>query len=248
MKVRFIIMLILLLMISSLRADVYMKQRVSQDAFQMMGQSQPAEASINEIWITADRVRTDRGTLTMIIDMKTNTLTTLDHTEKTVTEMSLDISKAMMGGRSDASAEDMEGMQQMMQSMMQMKMTVQPTGEKQKIGQWNCQKYLQTLETIMGDLTTEIWASEEIKVDMDVYQKFAMAMMAQQPGMAGSLENMMVEMKKVKGVTVLQKSSNQIMGSNVKSTSELLEVKEQNFSSDLFTIPAGYKKKSLTDH
>lgn len=238
-------MFVVLLMISSLRADVYMKQRVTQDAFQMMGQSQPAESNINEIWITPDRIRTDRGTQTIIIDMKKNVMITLDHAEKAMTEMSLDLSKAVMGP--DASEEDKLGMQQMMQSMMQMKMTIQPTGEKQKIGQWNCQKYIQTLETMMGNLTTEIWASDEIKVDMDVYHKFATAMMAQQPGLQGSIETMMAEMKKIKGVTVLQKSSNQIMGSNINSTSELLEVKEQKFPEDLFAIPDGYVKKSFMD-
>jgi hypothetical protein len=246
MKFRSIFTLVVLLMVSSLRADVYMKQRVTQDAFTMMGQSQPAQSNINEIWITADRIRTDRGTQTIIIDMKKNMMITLDHAEKAMTEMSLDISKAMMGA-SDASEEDKEGMQQMMQSMMQMKMTIQPTGEKQKIGQWNCQKYIQTLETMMGNLTTEIWASDEVKVDMEVYYKFAAAMMTQQPGLEGSLENMISEMKKIKGVTVLQKSSNQIMGSNINSTSELLEVKEQKFSDELFAIPDGYMKKSIIE-
>ena len=244
MKIRITAILVMLLMVASLQADVYMKQKVTQDAFQMMGQSQPAQSTINETWITADKIRTDRGTQTMIIDMNTNSMTTINHAEKTVTEMSLDMSKAMMESR-EMSEEDKQGMQQMMQSMMQMKMTVQPTGESKKINKWNCKKYIQTLETAMGNLSTEIWASDEIKVDMDVYHKFATAMMAQQPGLQGAVSDMMEEIKKIKGVTVLQTSKNQIMGSNVSSTSELLEVKEGKFPKDLFAIPSGYTKKAF---
>lgn len=244
MKVRTIAMPFVLLMITSLQADVYMKQKVTQDAFQMMGKSQPAQSNINEIWITAERIRTDRGTQTIIIDMKENVMLTLDHAEKTITEMPLDFTKAMAGNE-DVSNEDMQGMQQMMQSMMQMKMTVEPTSEQKKIGDWNCRKYIQTLETAMGNMTTEIWATEEIDINMDVYHKFATAMMAQQPGMQGAADQMMQEMKKIKGVTVLQKSSNQIMGSNISSTSELLEVKEQKIPDDRFAIPSGYTEKSF---
>jgi len=40
-------------------------------------------------------------------------------------------------------------------------------GESKKIRNWNCKKYIQTIETQMGPTRTEIWASEDIHIDYD---------------------------------------------------------------------------------
>lgn len=235
------VFLVTLLLTQFSMAEVFMKQRVTQSG--IMGQ--PGGTQVHDMWISNEKVRTDMGTQSIIMDMKKNSLIMLNHTEQTVTEMPMDMSKIAEAQMGDEGAEGAADMQQMMQNMMKMTMTVTPTQEKKKIGQWKCTKYLQTLQTAMGTISTEVWATEEIKVDMEVYKKSSMAMLKRQPGMGASMEEMMKELKKIKGVNVLQKASGQMMGMNFESTTELLEVREAKAPIGTFTAPVAYNQKKM---
>jgi hypothetical protein len=65
-------------------------------------------------------------------------------------------------------------------------------------------------------------------------------MMAMQPGMKENLAQVQLELKKIKGVRVHEKTSNDMMGTNVNSTITLLEFKEMKAPDDLFDLPKGY--------
>lgn len=241
MRKNVLVFLSLLLLSQTVSAAVYMKQRVTQSG--MMGQ--PGGTQVHEMWISGSKVRTDMGTQSIIMDLDRNVVIMLDHTEQTASEMPMDMSKIMEEQMGGESSEDREGMQQMMQNMMKMTMTVTPTRETKKIGQWNCTRYNQTLQTAMGTINTEIWATEDIKIDMDVYQKSTMAMLKRQPGIGASMEDMAKEQQKIKGVQVLQKATGQMMGMNFESTTELLEAREAKAPDGIFSKPAGYKAKSM---
>jgi len=129
------------------------------------------------------------------------------------------------------------------------KVTVTPTAEKKKIGTWECKRYLMKMEMGgMGFATeSEIWATEEIKIDPALYAKFSSAMMAANPMLASSLQSMLEEMKKIKGVQVRSATSVQMMGQTIKSTSELIEFREGKAPEGIFELPEGYNKKSMMD-
>ena len=130
-----------------------------------------------------------------------------------------------------------------MGKMTQMKVSVSETGEQKKIGDWNCTKYVQTIESFMGPSTTEVWATQDLDIDMDRYIDLTTAMMAAQPGMKENLSQVQSEMKKIKGVRVLEKTSNNMMGTKVNSTIQLLEFKEGKAPANLFDLPQGYTKQ-----
>ena len=67
MKIRTIIMLVVLMIASFAQADVYMKQKVTQDAFQMMGQSQPATDVEVSVWMTDKGMRSDNPKQSAIV-------------------------------------------------------------------------------------------------------------------------------------------------------------------------------------
>ena len=122
--------------------------------------------------------------------------------------------------------------------MMQPKVTVEETGETQKIKNWNCKKYIMTMEMMGTKSTSEIWATEDIKIDYELYQTLGLSMMPKTPGM----EKMLEEMKKIKGLTVLSTATTSVMGTDVKSTQELLEVSEKSAPAGTYEVPEGYKK------
>lgn len=226
---------------SSFAADIYMKMKQHSDAFEMMGQKQPAKDVIQDVWMAKEMISTSDAEQTSIIRLDKGVIYMINHKEKKYAEIPLDMSKMMP----DMEGGEMAGMKDMMQNMMKMKITITPTGEKKKINNWNCQKYMQQIEMFMGPMTAEVWATEDIKIDADLYANYASSMFRQMPGMQAYVDEIQKEMKKIKGVTVLSTTEMAVMGQKMKSSMELMEVKEGNAPSSAFEVPKGYKKEKM---
>jgi hypothetical protein len=225
------------------RADIYMKQKVHTDAMQIMGQSQPAKDITMTMWLTEGKARMDQedGTSTLLLaDQKI--LYMIDHNKKQYAAMPLDFDKIIQEAAGDdpEKAEAMAKMPGFMKNMMQgMSAKVTETNEKKTIGAWSCRKYLLEMNMGMaGTMNAETWATEDIKLDYTQVFAAANAMMAAMPG----FENILKEMKKIKGVVVYQAAKMKVMGSEVASTTELLEAGDKAAPGGTYDLPAGYKK------
>jgi len=225
--------------VASASADVYLKQRVSQP----QAKNPKDVEQIHETWITPTKVRNNAGDQSSIFDVEKNLLIAIDHAKKKYTEIPLDFSGA-------ATAEDQQKIANLpgfMKNIMKTEVSVQATNEQKQIGQWSCLKYLQTLKMSGVSSESEIWASEDIKVSTDVYNKFSAALMASLPGFYKMLKDIMKECEKIKGVVVYEKTTSKMMGKNVETTMELLEVKDVDAPADLFAVPAGYKQEKFKE-
>ena len=225
-------------------ADMYLRQKQKTDAFSMMGQKQPAQEFETESWISDSAMWTQMGDKGVLIK-EDGSMIMLDHVAKTYTEMNMSYEKMAEASGEKMDVEEMAGLKQFMSKMMDIKISVEPTGEKKQINGYHCQKYLQTMEMGMGTNKSVIWATTDISVDADVYAKFTASMLANQPGMEQSIDKIVHEMKKIKGVQVLNESTMNMMGQEMKSSVTLLEIKEGKAPSNVFSIPNGYKKKAL---
>lgn len=225
-------------------ADIYLKQKQRTEAFSMMGQEQPAQEVETESWISDSAMWTQTGDKGILIK-EDGSMIMLDHLGKTYTEMNMNYEKMAEASGEKMDAEEMAGLKQFMGKMMDIKISVEPTGEKKQINGYHCQKYIQTMEMGMGTNTSVIWATTDIKVDADVYAKFSASILANQPGMEQSLDKIVHEMKKIKGVQVLNESTMNMMGQEMKSSVALLEFKEGKAPSNVFSIPKGYTKKAF---
>ncbi len=233
-------------------ADVYMKYRSHTEAFEVMGRVQPAEETIREVWIGKDRARLDEGEQSTLLDMKTNVLTILDHVEKTYTVVQQgDLLGSMQASMEAAMAEEgqteegrkaMEMFRGMTEGMMgSFKMSVTETGEKKKIGNWNATKYVVNTTMGVGSSRSEVWATQEIDVDTEIYRTLARMFMAEGSAMGDAFK----EMEKIRGVHVLTVSTSDVMGAKVKNTEELLEVKQKAAPADHYTVPSGYARQDM---
>jgi hypothetical protein len=215
-------------------ADVFMKEKLHTGGMTVMGQSQPVQDKTVTVWIVKDKMRRDQGDTSSIakLDNDKVIIYQLNHSKKTYTELSIgsnelqDASSAMAGD---------------------LKVKITPTDESKKIGNWNCKKYLQEMDLGMMPMVSEVWASEDIKIPFrEFYEKLSSAMMAQQPGMKMPMESMQEEMKKIKGVPVLTITTMTVMqNTTVKSSRELLEIKEDTAPAGIFEIPEGYTKQAM---
>ena len=96
-----------------------------------------------------------------------------------------------------------------------------------------------------GTITSEIWATEDIEVDKDLYAEYAVGMLSKMPGMNQNMDAIKQEIKKIKGVQVYSEQNTMMMGQTMKSTIELIEFKKENAPDGLFDQPSGYVKKSM---
>ena len=234
-------LIFLTLMFQNAYADIYIKQKQHSDAVTMMGQTQPAQDVISESWITSDKIVIISEKQKVIMDMDKKSMTMINHETKSIVDMPMDFSK-MMKKEGDMSAEKKAEFQEFMGKMMQMDLKVEETNERKKIGKWNCRKYLQTINMAMGTTNSEIWATEDIKVDGDLYTKYSVGILAQMPGMGQNMSTITQELKKIKGVQVYSEQTITMMGQAMKSSIELIEFKEGKAPSNIFDLPTGYKK------
>jgi hypothetical protein len=223
----------------SARADVYMKQKTHTGSFTVMGKTQPEKDETTVIWIADNKVRSDQGTEKSILFFADKgILYIIDHAKKTYAEMPLDFGKAMndaLAGRGEE-AQKMAGMMKGMMGSMSAKVT--ETGETKKIGNWDCRKYLIDMKIPMGEMNSETWATEDIKIDPKLYFSAINAMMASMPG----FQEMIKEMQKIKGVVAYQMSTTKVMGADVTSTMELLECADKGAPAGTYDLPASYTK------
>ncbi len=237
-----------------LSADIYLKYKTHSDGMKFMGQSQGAQDQIQTTWMSGDKTRTDMGSeQSVIIRLDQKKIYFLDHQKKTYSEMPLNFGESMEKKMNESmetdgmESEQQQQMTQMMQGMTQMQMSITPTDQTKKIGDWTCKKYIQKISTMMGPSEGVIWATEELEIDPELYANWRAAMMGQ-GGMFGTMMNeMMEEMQKVKGVPVMTESSVSMMGQTMTTTQELIEYKEGTAPSGYFEIPSGYKKTEAMD-
>src|SRR4030042_4679625 len=222
------VLILSLVFVCTAYGDVYMKQKTHTDGFTMMGQNQPATDEIQNIWMGNNRLANHSEKQSIIVLVDKGIQYFVNHEKRTYVQAPLNVGEAILSemDKQADDAEQAEAMKNMMQGMAQMTVTITPTADTKKIGLWNCKKYNQELTTFMGPMRSEVWASEDIKLDMNLYSKLTQAMFSMMPGMAENQQKMMAEFKKIKGVVVLNSSANTIMGQTIKSFQELLEVKE----------------------
>jgi hypothetical protein len=228
-------------------ADLYLKQTRHTDGFTVMGQTQPEKNETVVYWFGKDKVRMDTGdTQSAIILLDKKVMYVLDHTNKSYSEVPVDMEKAFEAAAGDTTAEESAKAKEMAKKISESimkgtKVKVTDTGETKKIKDWDCRKYIVDLTMPMGKSQGEMWATESVKIDPKTYWTAANAMLAAQPG----FEKILDEMKKIKGVVVENITTATVMETQVKSTEELVEIAEKPAPAGAFDLPKDYKK---TEH
>ncbi|MGE5671939.1 MAG: DUF4412 domain-containing protein, partial [Fibrobacterota bacterium] len=225
-KALFLSSLIALTAAITVSADNYLVQKKHTDAFKMMGQTVPAKDEQSVMWSSSDKMclNPDKDTVSVIrLDKKV--LWVIYKKNKKYSELDLDALAAMA---------DVPGMG----NMMNVSATVTPTTETKQIGKWNCTKYQISSTMPMTTIETVSWNSTDIKVDYDAYAKMKNFASAVMPGFG----EMIKEFQKIKGFPVFTESVSKIMGNEVKSSEELIEISEKAAPAGIYDIPSGFKK------
>ena len=198
----------------------------------MMGKTSPAKDEIITTWIGNGRYRQDSaGGITFIIRQDKKKMYHINHNEKkyAAVDLPIDWNKLMPPEAEQFSS-------QMMQ-MFKVTVTVTDTGETKKIRGWRCQKYIVNFQGMMS-MKSEMWATKDIRINYGAYREFSKSVMSMNPMFKDAADEMM----KVEGYAVSSVVTMNMMGSDMKTTMDVVEVSEKNAPPGTYDPPAGYEK------
>lgn len=236
----FILLAVLLLVFStSIFADSFIKQVAHIKGYEMMGQRSPEKYDTTTIWMSKDKSYAElNNTNGVIYDMNTGIFTVVDHAKKEYSKFSMDILNKPASGDNH----DMMQMKQMAQMMTAgMTVSVTPTDSTKKVGKWDTKLYIVEVNMKMMPMKQRLWVTEELDIDYEMYRSISNAMMSLMPG----FEKIFEEMKKIKGVAVEMDQTVSVMGTDIGSSTTVIEYEQKDAPAGTYDIPEGFKEVEL---
>lgn len=231
---RLIITTILMICLSAaLSADVYIRTVTRVDPIIAMGQNMPARESVSEQWISDYFyfVQTGEG-FAYLFDSRQNLIYLIAHRTKSYLEIEPPV---------DYSSLLPPELAMMAQALEQMTISVQPTGETRTINNIKCQGYRLEMTMMMLPVEINIWASEELPVNLKKFlEKVWPEFVKLELRASGKA---VAEINKIRGLWISQESRAQMMGVEVKSRSEVVEITKKTPPKNIYALPQGYRKK-----
>jgi Domain of unknown function (DUF4412) len=228
MKKLFLILTLIVFACAFLSADVYVKTKSHTGA--IMGQ--PAKDQITEQWIGADKFANISEDQATVMDLGKKKVFMIYHKTKSYVEADLPLDiKALVPAEAAA-----------MMNMMKATVSVTATDETKKIGEWNCKKYTMDMDMQMFKMKSISWVTTDVPFDWKNYSErlFTTLMSSSMPFLDDkSLE----EFKKFKGFQIASEMTMNLMGSDVKVTSNVLEITKKDAPAGTYSVPEGYKKQ-----
>ena len=227
-------LVIILLIISSvfLSADYYIKKQVSTGSFTIMGKTEPEKIETNEMWLGENKMAMHSVGQSFIVDLDKKVAYMVNHPNKSYVEMSLPIDMAQYIP---------EEMAQMAQMMLNVTITVNPTGETQQIGTWNCSGYDVEMGMMMLKIKMKIWASQDVPFDWKIFGERMYTEMAKAMMRMGDVA--VKEFMKIEGFQIKSEMSMNMMGADITSTDEVVEISEKAAPVGIYSAPESYTKK-----
>jgi hypothetical protein len=196
------------------------------DAFQVSGETQPAQDTQIQIWVQGDKLRRDEGETSAILRLDRNKLYILRHPAKTYSELSLpvDFVRLLPKGAEEAGT--------LWAKQMKLNVQLKPTNESRTVGSWNARKVGMDISNATGmKIASTLWVSKDV-AEWSALNRLAATMAALQPGS----ESWVRALEQMDGYPVLREA----MGARFGTREELVSVETREAAPGAFDPPAGY--------
>ena len=233
MKKLILVVTLVVISFAFLNADVYIKTKTHTDAFEMMGKKQPAKDQVTEQWLGDNKFAQISENQNMVVDLNQNVIYVIYPGTKSYVEakLPLDMSKLLP---EQAAA---------MMKMMKMTITVNPTGESKKVGDWNCKGYDINMSMQMMTMKMKSWVTKEVPFDWKAFSEKMFPHVMKLSGTMGLDENALKEFKKLEGFQVAMEMKMSLMGQDIKTTSQVVEISKKSAPTGIYSVPQGYTKQ-----
>ncbi len=247
------IVVVILIFSLFLRADIYTKNMVRTQAFEMMGNKQGENVEVNEQWFAPGKFAQLGDEYSLIVDVDKEKLYFIIHKQKIYFEIPADLDKKdlieLILGLNPKVAEVIQSIK-----ITDARVDI-GTGTK-KIANWNCTSselemvFMVPALGLMPKLKMKLWATEDLPSDYDKYTRVAEEFFPKYIlGMFDMDDNSKNELKKmssVKGFQIASELTINIFGTEIKVESQCLDVAERSAPAGTYSIPKGYRKKAIT--
>lgn len=224
-----VLALVLLLSGFSYAADIYIKQRVQNKAYVLLGKEFEAKEEIFETWIAKNKLicRGEQISLLMLLDK--NVLYYIDHDLKLYVPMDLPV---------DISLYFPDALLQVISST---SLQVSSTGNSLEIDKKKCQIYEITIDSLQTTIRTKIWATTDVPFDWKTYSEKIY------PELAKVIfklpESSLSEIRKISGFAYQSETKMNFMGTEMHSERKVMEMERRNAPEGTYSLPQGYIKK-----
>jgi hypothetical protein len=231
----FMLAIIVILAAGFAVADVKVVQTHHQDGFTMMGQNQPATDEEHVTWIGDRRMRMDQGSTSTVVVLDEKKMYVINHNDSTyaVVDLPVDLSTLLPPGMAE----------QMMQ-MMQFDVTVTPTDETKKIGDWDARRYDMKMTSKMMNMDSVLWASKDTPIDVEQWVNLYGEMLRLQPGMQAMVEKIAT----IDGFIVAQEATMSMSfagDTKVGSSDRVTSIEEAEAPAGTYAPPADYTREDF---
>ncbi len=241
-------LLLISLLAGNTAADTYIRQVTSTDPFEVAGRKMPGKADSSVIWLANNMATMTSGTTgSVIVRVDRQMIYIINNSGRSFAEVPMEWYSQSLK-QSDSASPDSSSQINSLKEMASKtigstKVTVSQTGKTKKIRTWNAQEYRVEISTAQGITTSEVWASSDVKLDLELYRTLTNAFLSQVPGFV----EIMKEMRKVQGMAVYSVREMGAMGTKIRSTTELVECVERPAPKGIFDLPLGFAKVKLED-
>jgi hypothetical protein len=234
MKRLFVTGLIVLAFSSALLgSDIYIKQKSHTDGFAMMGQETPAKDEFYHMWLGDNKLAMQMPSMSLVVNMDDNLMYWINHESKNYVEMELPLDL------------DKYFPEQMRQMMKNVEVSVAPSGEKKKVGEWECEGYDMSLNFMGMDMKQKMWTSTQVPFDWKDYAEKLMPKLYEAMFQLG--DESLQELLKIEGFLIRQETTMAMMGNEIKSWQEVIEIEKKSAPAGTYGVPDGYTKKDKLD-
>lgn len=232
MKKCLFIFILIILTTGLVTADVYVKQKIHTDAVSIMGQNQPAVDAFSEMWFTDNKMAMISPGMTLIVDLDKKIVFMVNNEGKTYMEMEIPV---------DFSKYIPDEAAQMAQMMLNTSVTIQSTGETKTINNWKCEGYDVDIDMMMMKMKTKVWITKDVPFD---WKTFMNKMFFEMAKVTMKLNDQSIqELSKIDGFWIKSESTMNMMGSDINTYQEVVEISQKAAPAGTYTVPEGYKKK-----
>ncbi len=213
-------------------ADVYIKQKIHTDAVSIMGQNQPAVDDFSEMWFTDNKMAMISPGMTLIVDLDKKIVFMVNNEGKTYMEMEIpvDFSKYIPAEAA-----------QMAQMMLNTSVTIQSTGETKTINNWKCEGYDVDMDMMMMKMKTKVWVTKDVPFD---WKTFMNKMFLEMSKVTMRLNDQSIqELSKIDGFWIKSETTINMMGSDMNTYQEVVEISQKAAPAGIYAVPEGYKKQ-----
>lgn len=246
----FVFCLALVMTVSFLGADVYLKKMKKVHAFAMMGKKNPQQTEIEESWFGENRFSVTSKNMRVVGDLQAGHINFIIPKLKSYYRFPVDLDKARLKEMVPPKVYDI------ITSIKISGVKVQWTGEKKKVANWDCEavdfemSFMIPAMGLMPKLKFKTWITRDTPVDIKSATKGLEVFFTRTiAGIIQIDEESKREFEKfnlVNGMGVASEGTIMLFGQQIKIEEQCLEMSEKSPPAGTYSIPKGYVKKKIS--